>query len=307
MSTSKFGSDYQACAHAFAWASKHEKGENYGNRMFFENDTIYSYGYHFIIAKKVRDKNGNVDHVLFNSSSWSVTTSKQQGAVRQAIRHQKIIEYPFESYNSSQKIDVVKTAKQFEVEIFDIADKLTRARSEYVIEDYKREIFRKIESIDYLASFHRVKSKLPVTFKNYIALKDDSEKLLEVLGVKSTQFKARKKRERTKAEKAKIKKQAEEIQKWRNGELNRIYLNGSHDILRIGKNGQIETSQGISIELPEAKRLLRLVDLKKAIGEKVCTSSGSEYPITKCNGIFSAGCHNIKIDEIEAIREFIEA
>ena len=48
----KFGTDYQSCAHSFAWAKQEERGEVYGNRMFFYNDTIYSYGHHFIIAKK---------------------------------------------------------------------------------------------------------------------------------------------------------------------------------------------------------------------------------------------------------------
>lgn len=48
----KFGSNYEACAHSFAYASKDEAGENYGRRMFYFNDIMYSYGSHFIIAKK---------------------------------------------------------------------------------------------------------------------------------------------------------------------------------------------------------------------------------------------------------------
>lgn len=48
--------------------------------MFTDGETIYSYGYHFPIAKKV---NG---YVLFNHTRYSVTTSKHQCHVRRAMR-----------------------------------------------------------------------------------------------------------------------------------------------------------------------------------------------------------------------------
>lgn len=48
--------------------------------MFTDGETIYSYGYHFPIAKKV---NG---YVLFNHTYYSATTSKHQCHVRRAMR-----------------------------------------------------------------------------------------------------------------------------------------------------------------------------------------------------------------------------
>lgn len=48
--------------------------------MFTDGVTIYSYGYHFPIAKRV---NG---HVLFNHTRYSVTTSRHQCHVRRAMR-----------------------------------------------------------------------------------------------------------------------------------------------------------------------------------------------------------------------------
>ena len=50
------------------------------NHMFTDGETIYSYGYHFPIAKKV---NG---YVLFNHTHYSATTSKHQCHVRRAMR-----------------------------------------------------------------------------------------------------------------------------------------------------------------------------------------------------------------------------
>lgn len=62
---------------ADAWAMGYSaKSSN----MFTDGETIYSYGYHFPIAKKV---NG---YVLFNHTRYSTTTRKHQCHVRRAMR-----------------------------------------------------------------------------------------------------------------------------------------------------------------------------------------------------------------------------
>lgn len=61
---------------ADAWAMGYSAK---GNNMFTDGETIYSYGYHFPIAKRV---NG---HVLFNHTYYSTTTSMHQCHVRRAM------------------------------------------------------------------------------------------------------------------------------------------------------------------------------------------------------------------------------
>lgn len=61
---------------ADAWAMGYSAKS--GN-MFTDGQTIYSYGYHFPIAKRV---NG---HVLYNHTRYSATTSKHQCHVRRAM------------------------------------------------------------------------------------------------------------------------------------------------------------------------------------------------------------------------------
>lgn len=61
---------------ADAWAMGYSAKS--GN-MFTDGQTIYSYGYHFPIAKRV---NG---HVLYNRTHYSATTSKHQCHVRRAM------------------------------------------------------------------------------------------------------------------------------------------------------------------------------------------------------------------------------
>ena len=52
--------------------------------LYFEGDTIYSYGKHFPIARHVLTRNG-MRAVLFTTETYSVTTSRHKSDVRQAI------------------------------------------------------------------------------------------------------------------------------------------------------------------------------------------------------------------------------
>ncbi len=53
-----------------------------GSNLFFEGNTIYSYGYHFLIAKHIKP-----GIVLFNANSYSQSTAKHKSIVRGAIPH----------------------------------------------------------------------------------------------------------------------------------------------------------------------------------------------------------------------------
>jgi hypothetical protein len=71
---------------AHAWA--HQTGKNRkGFNVFYEGDTIYSYGYHFPIARHAGDR-----VVLFTSRDYSVSTSKHKTQVRRAVSHRKVLE-----------------------------------------------------------------------------------------------------------------------------------------------------------------------------------------------------------------------
>src|SRR5258708_32172606 len=71
------------------WAHKvQESARNAQGNLYFENDTIFSYGSHFPIARHVVDnptKKNPKPAVLFTTRSWSVTTSGHVYAVRSAI------------------------------------------------------------------------------------------------------------------------------------------------------------------------------------------------------------------------------
>jgi hypothetical protein len=62
-----------------AFVSGATEGKNSLKSMFIERDTLYSYGYHFPLAKRVEGG------FWVNPDKYSVTTSKQQGMVRGSI------------------------------------------------------------------------------------------------------------------------------------------------------------------------------------------------------------------------------
>lgn len=67
---------------AEAW-SRGQSAE--GSNFFADGITIWSYGYHFPVAKKVNGR------ILFNPTYYSSSTSKHQGLVRQAIQDSRRI------------------------------------------------------------------------------------------------------------------------------------------------------------------------------------------------------------------------
>ena len=65
-----------------------EKGK--GSHLFFEDNIIYSYGYHFPIACIMKKEN----IALFNSASYSVSTSKHKSYVLRALNYHKVLIVP---------------------------------------------------------------------------------------------------------------------------------------------------------------------------------------------------------------------
>lgn len=93
-----------------AWADQtQEFGRNYSRgTIFFENETIYSYGHHFPMAYRKSDGS-----YIVNADTYSSTTSQHQGGVRAAIRGRQQIQIPFSILRgpgiSVSEIEIVHT------------------------------------------------------------------------------------------------------------------------------------------------------------------------------------------------------
>lgn len=112
----KFQSNSELCK-VFA---QQNQTHGQGNNMFFEYQTIYSYGHHYEIAQIVEAKNG--EKIAFvNSNTYSNTTSKHTNHVLRALN----IRYFFVPFtiagNSFSRADYFKMS-----DLPDYIDKLKR-------------------------------------------------------------------------------------------------------------------------------------------------------------------------------------
>lgn len=298
--------DYQSLAHQYAYAGKQDRAKcetGGNNRMFFENDICYSYGYHFAMSRKIRNKDGETVFILWNPGSYSVTTNKQQSALRSAFYQRRISVHSFDIDGRLNDKKVWKMeGETVQEKIYALALKYQRARKDHTRNEYLCIIQSLIQDYIYLANYFKFRSTLNTFWRK---VQDLSEtELLEYIGIKAENLEAKKEAARKRREADRAKKEAATVQKWRNYEINNFYSNSEYTILRMLPSGNgVQTSQGITIEIKEAKRLLRLIDLNKAIGDRV----NGQYKILKSNGVFQAGCHLIKRDEIEKLRPQIKA
>lgn len=114
-----------------------------------------------------------------------------------------------------------------------------------------------------------------------------------------------------KKEEARNKALEERIQMWKSGEISQLsyYCWSENDQpnvwLRI-KNGKIETSKGIKVELTEAERLWRLIKVFHNGGQfqhdLALDVTGYRWAFNRYeNDMLTAGCHRIAYSEMESI------
>jgi hypothetical protein len=291
-----FKTDYQALAHH--WVYNSDESHCYSNRMFSEHDIIYSYGRHFPIAKRFYINDEEI--YLINSDSYSVTTSKQQWAVKRAIPDNKIkFSVPeVNIYNTDLFHPHEPNINYYLTEIELYVFKESKARKY----DYKPEIRRLLRKFQqYVEIFKLDKRKFTKTLK--ILLNYDSESdlsnLIELLtGIRNERIRLAKKKQKHLI-KLSIQREKEIIEEWLNYERDRIWLNHNNkNYLRISKdNKYIEVSNGSNLTVEEGLKLINKVKRK----EKILGGKVGNYNIVRFNDVFQAGCTILEKDEMNKI------
>jgi predicted DNA-binding protein (UPF0278 family) len=278
---------------AHFWANQ-VQAQGKGSNMFYENGTIYSYGYHFPIARHI----GN-NVILFTTRNYSISTSKHISYTKQAIPgynnviYADDIEIRLKSPSRFNKTIHAKNVLSMLNTIKNNLDKSTRARSnkEFYLADASRNINNMVKYID----LFKCKSILPYKTKKLVneILNGNQYCLLEL---------AEKERKALKQKQALLKKKAlKDLKKWRNGEIYDLPFGLNKRYLRL-VNNEVETSGHIKISaelfLEYYKRLKSGFDLT---GLKI-----SHYRIDKqTEKSLKIGCHSIDIDEIENIARLL--
>lgn len=121
---------------AHLWANQSQPGAtNPGRTLYFERDTIYSYGSHFPIARHVAS--GKKKAILWNANSYSATTNSHQSKVRQAMTSEQwesrievdhICYYREESNKVHNSDQHQKNLKFYNEKIQELFEKAKRAR-----------------------------------------------------------------------------------------------------------------------------------------------------------------------------------
>jgi hypothetical protein len=267
-----------------AWANQLQDNGRTEN-MFFEYDTIYSYGKHYIIGKQVAANNGQ-RVVFINSNGYSNTTAKQTNHVYRAIPDGiEVFNVPFK-YNGSFDIEALpSTINVMTDNVTTLINKQLTAKSSFYYFIDAQNKYEQIESICNLFDL-----EIPQKPLNWLDAQFKS------LNLQETQ------QERQAAKQQKeILKDQELLQKWLNHEYNGQLYN-IPVYLRISKDGQlIETTKGAKVSKIEALKLLSLIrsgnDIKghKIDGFTVIENNSQDIKI---------GCHTITWEKINNSKIF---
>jgi len=287
-----------------SWRSQGNARNSCGN-LYFQQASIFSYGSHFEIARHVETKRG--DAILFNTASYSVTTARQQSAVRRAIPDSVMV-FNVPNLNPSKDTHKANVA-DYEKRIESALLKAIRARSSWQKEySHGSAIALRADRNEYV-KFFGLRNK-PLS-----AIPALDSKELDVIKAKE-KARVRIESEKTKKENAERElRLAETIAAWRRGES--VYLNTSlgysaPTMLRI-VGDEVETSKGARVPVAHAKRALSLVRAVVSRGD-AWQSNGHTCPVgpykierIEADGQIKAGCHLIARDEWERIAPALEA
>ena len=286
-----FSSNSEVC-HVFA---SQTQDEGRSHTVFFEDGVLYSYGRHFPMAVFSEDNKT----VYFTTRSYSSSTSQHLGYAGHALNHFPKVycfdpEQAKKGYHSGNLKNFNQMAKGSAMKL----------RNAHKPEIYLNQIAGQKQSFTKYCEHFKIRltkklqNKLPHLF---IESKDGGKIATE----KEVRAIAKENKERIKRE---AQQHAIELKDFRNFECLRMYNRNGFDYLRYNKErNKIETSQGITIDTIEAKRVYKLV--LASIDRGGCTDCGTIDNIYKINSVSSeflvVGCHNIPISEVVSIGQLL--
>jgi hypothetical protein len=288
---------------------------------FVDNNIIYSYGYHFPIAKRHIAEDGK-ETIFFTLKSYSCTTGKHIRAVDGATSHlNKLYMYHVPNRWYQGEPDHKENIEYWTNSIQLSLKTVERSRTN---KDYDllsaRQYVQQLEA--YVAFF---KYKLDKKIKDLIKeVKGDKwDKYIEEYKKKQKEkendpvYQQKREKAREARERAEIRKHGEQIQKWRNFEAYEPYIRTGRrnvrstvrvDLLRYNQEQErIETSQRVQIPVEVAHVFYRHIQVMLRKGG--CKSADccdyellERYTVTEITDQrIIVGCHRIKMEEVNNI------
>lgn len=260
--------------------SQRTQSEARCSNVFFKDDCIYSYGYHYKLGEFLNDK-----IIWINDSGYSKTTSK----------HIRELEWATRQYAQvfREKVDFERVASKIENNFKSLQN--ARKPEKYINEI--ESIWSSFVKQQQILIDAKVGTNLVVDkrMSSYRLLKKKVKDVLE--NGKSADY-LQYRIDAAKERKAKERKAFREaLSKFKKYEINSFRL-GKKDYLRLSLDGEsIETNQGISVSIKSAKLLYAMIKANKSVLGHVIDG----YTVTSINGTLKIGCHNIDMESVHEI------
>ncbi len=279
-------------AHTFAHQLQDE-ARNSNSSLFFVRDKIYSYGYHFCIAKHVVNPVTGEKSLLFTTRGYSNTTARHIRIVENGTNHIHKIYCPYPDNTFGDNMNKFKDYIKNEL------SGLSKAR----------------KPEKYIIPAERIYDQC-VKYCNFFSTEVPNDITELINSAKTGEYveyliKEAERIEQTKklAEQARIKKYKADLTKWRSGKLDRLWGRINEDYLRI-KNNRINTSQNVDIPIELGKKLFGYLinyqvckpELKSKLTEKINNFKLLHYTISELNDTgIRVGCHFLTFKEINKL------
>mgnify|MGYP001113155178 CR=1 FL=1 len=289
------------------WAQRNQsEGRNGSESVFFNGDSIYSYGHHFEMARFIKGK----DIVLINPRNYSVSTSKHQNEVSYAIdddTYERVYVAHFPDYRGRMGKDAIRRNIDYYVaEVTDYAEKHRRAR----VRDYSSSGMHSIASLRRIIELFKGKKHF-LTAERTLLEGTVQEVWEELVGDDSKVMKAKEaarkayNRKQAATTKRRAKELKERLVKWRAGE--NVYVHEYQGFALRVKDDEVQTSGGANVPLDRAETLWNFIQKVMASG-KVWERNGETFEIghfsvgyIEPSGRMKVGCHILEFNEMNAL------
>jgi hypothetical protein len=267
------------CAHAYAHKLT---GDGRSGPLFFRGDTIFSYGEHYPIAKRIRTPTDTTVY-FFNDEKSSITTeTKHKNSVKRALNY-AYYSIPSAIWNDPHKI----------IEYFSVQHK----------ECVKQALRKPVYGVSELVRAESLK-QTAIRFAEEFGLQFDTEEFSAItteirqkVHSKCIEYNA------TKEARAK-KSFTEQLLEWRQGKRRALNLPYDMDnrttFLRTIFPTQVETSKNISITLKQARWLWEAIKHARSTNtdlQSIGKIGSFNVDTITATGDILAGCHWIKYEE----------
>tara|TARA_B100001093_G_scaffold508836_1_gene571797 strand:+ start:236 stop:1132 length:897 start_codon:yes stop_codon:yes gene_type:complete len=236
---------------AHIWANQ-SKTTAKGSNFFFNNNSIYSYGHHFEVARLVQTEKGNKTIALFEPRTYSNSTNRHQSLAKNAVHglHESF-DFQLPSYDLTRD-DFLRSFNRFGNIVIDSLKKSKRAIK------YKDWHIR--DAVNAVEQWNKLKAYFPTLTKGIKKLKTLDQHQIDKLVESEKKQKAIEAKKRKKEIDAKIKL-------WLNHDINSLPHDAKTMIRQkaLSKNfglkitskirllNEIETSRGAIVPLDHAK------------------------------------------------------